>query len=505
MGLRDAGDPIIETLHILFPMDVILLRAGADFSEAPANYVGEWPDHLRWATDASCQAARMLLAGNAVAAAAVSRAQLERWSENRAASNNMAPMEGEEQAVYYTRLWAGEQPEIDAGQVWTNLSELLHGRGPLVRAARWDTVELGDLAGATASKLATDTVLSAVQLALRQVLLCVLGLSAEMGDPPDFQRLLYAFPMALPSEVQLRQESIPFVWPMTLDYVRKFCDWAINQGEGYLDDAQSLANHSPARDMNYSSRSVEAFVSRRSRAAATARRAFEEERTQVGERFDPSVIKSREFGYIILNETAGLLASWNPGPISDALVTAACALRGSFWLWLEDDDRALVLVRTVLEQTARVRTWRLKPDKAQRLEDRGDRTTPRDWLEEAGWRRLSVLNRSLGDFAHAGRNLLNWGESRQVLADLQPEASSEIVSEPIQTARGGVLDEVAHAFGSELLHVAVERHKYLADALKDVLPYGDDDGPHARIEAWLARCWAYRGGGTTGTPGSGNA
>jgi hypothetical protein len=57
-------------------------------------------------------------------------------------------------------------------------------------------------------------------------------------------------------------------------------------------------------------------------------------------------------------------------------------------------------VRGVLEQACRARAHRVKPARAARVEDMGAAAGPARWLEAAGWRRLAVLGRALGEFAH---------------------------------------------------------------------------------------------------------
>jgi hypothetical protein len=276
-----------------------------------------------------------------------------------------------------------------------------------------------------------------------------------------------------------------------LEYLKEFGPTLSLIEDAYLQDVRNLGSGKSPRDLNYSARSMEALMSRRSRAVATALLAFEQEEAVLGEAFDPHAIQRREFSYILINESAGLLGSWLENSVGDALLTAASALRAAFWLWLEDDDRAMALARTTLEQTARLRAWRLKPDKAAQIEARGEKTTPRDWLEAAGWRRLSILSRSLGEFAHAVPATARWSDAREALAQLQAERETE--APPIQTGRGSALDAVAFAFGHEVMEAARVYQPHVADGLASVLPYAEEDGASSEIEAWLQRCWSLRG------------
>jgi hypothetical protein len=337
-----------------------------------------------------------------------------------------------------------------------------------------------------------DVVETAVQLALRQIVMCVSTLTEERPElPTGLGRALYALPLSLPSEVAIH-DARPIIWPLTFDYLAHAGERLETFGQPYLQDVRRLAEQLRPRDLTYSARSLEAFASRRSRAVATARVAFEEEESQLGDAFDPNAIGRREFGYVIINETSGLLSLWLEGYVADALAVAAAALRAAFWLWLEDDDRSLVLARSVLEQTARLRTWRLKPEKATTIEARGERTSTRDWLEEAGWRRLSILNRSLGEFSDATPSAARWSGAREALAQLQ-DPDDDLPAAPLQTARGSALNQVAFAFGNEVTSWCRRDYPVLAEALATVLPYSQDDEPGDEIEAWLRRCWDQRG------------
>jgi hypothetical protein len=125
------------------------------------------------------------------------------------------------------------------------------------------------------------------------------------------------------------------------------------------------------------------------------------------------------------------------------------------------------------------------------IEQRGALASSRDWLEAAGWRRLSILNRSLGEFSHATLEA-RWSGARKVLTELQPlDPNSRSPRE--QTARGSALNEVAFALGSELAHLARHHHKALSEAFEAVLPYAEDEGSEEQIEEWLQRCWSHRG------------
>jgi len=483
------SDYLVETLHVIFPMDVFLWKSGIRFTEPPPSPYGAWEEQLRWATDSACQSVRMVLGCNPLGAAAISRTQLERWSANRSTSSRREQPDGTSTDAHYTAIWGPENPPIPAGVVWNDLSEILHGRGGLVKVARWDSAQLADSAMISTGEHLAQVALTAVQLSLRQVMLCIATLAEEVDYPPAYIKTLRVFPIALPSEVEVRSAPLT-VWPLNFHTVEGFGPRMVKAGEAYLSDVENLASGLSARKLNYSQRSFEAFASRRFRAASLAMFAFEMERRELGADFDPTGLAGRENSYIIINETAALLSLWTSGHIADALAISSCALRAAYWLWLEDDDRAMILARTVIEQAARLRTWRLKSGKADLIEQRGARASGRDWLEAAGWRRLSILNRSLGEFSHATREA-RWSGARKILIEIQPN-NPDAKSPQQQTARGSALNEVAFALGSELAHLARHHHKPLAEAFESVLPYADNKGSEAQIEEWLHRCWSRR-------------
>jgi hypothetical protein len=194
--------------------------------------------------------------------------------------------------------------------------------------------------------------------------------------------------------------------------------------------------------------------------------------------------------YLLTSEVAGLLCAWSgEGCVSGAAAAISTSIRSAYWLWLEDDDRALGVLRTTLEQTARLRTWRRRPHKAQKLEA-SERTTPRDWLEAAGWRRLEALNRALGEMAHA-RIGSRWHGARALLAQLQPSFSAET---SIYTARGFCLDAIVSVAARELVAATQAISPAVATVFASVLmvPLPDDDQNDAELEELMNRALAQR-------------
>jgi hypothetical protein len=485
------GEQSLETLHSLFPVDVALFKLGADRNRHPASMYGEWPDHLEWGIDSVCAAVRMLLTGNAITAAAIARSQLERWNSNLATSNDLSPQESESQEQFMTRIWEQVHPGCpDAGAIWIELSLFLHGRGPMCVVAGWESKDLVDQRKSSRMAALCSPIDGALLLVLRQIRHCVATLGVENGFAREWADLIAFMDDQFPSMIPF-EPPMSTVWPLTLDNLNVFGDSVEALGRKYRDDTAALAGGRKYEKESYWARAREAWTWRRSRAVTFAREAYRQEEEVLGDEFDPTSLRGREQQYVLIAEVSGLLAKWSGGEISDSLSIASGAVRGAYWLWLEDDDRAMAMARIILEQVARMRTHRLKPAKAASLEERSAQTSGRDWLQAAGWKRLSTLSRSVAEFAHAATNA-KWNGARQTLADLHTPFSSGGKSNPLQTARGNTLTMVVQLLAQELCLQARVIAPTTAEAMIEALPI-DEEVLDARVEDWLNRSWEIRG------------
>lgn len=205
-----------------------------------------------------------------------------------------------------------------------------------------------------------------------------------------------------------------------------------------------------------------AFLSHRHEAARAALEALQVEKRVRGEDFKLETLGHRGVTIRLIAEVSGLCAMWSQDqqpPISSAAALIASSLRSAHWLWLEDDDCAMATLRCTLEQTARLKVSYQKPDKARKLEASAA-TMPKDWLNAAGWKRLSALNRALGEFAHA-HTTPRWNGARNLLAALQIDADPE---HALFTARGATLDLVATIVAREVVNIIENEHSVLVGA-----------------------------------------
>lgn len=236
---------------------------------------------------------------------------------------------------------------------------------------------------------------------------------------------------------------------------------------------------------------VYAFGWQRHRAIQCALRAMAEEKEILGDAFNENNLGGRSRNWVLLTEATSLVATWmQPGPASNAAALVGSGLRSTYWLWLEDDNRSMAVLRCVLEQAARMRTWRTKPTKAAQLEA-SPATTPRDWLEAAGWRRLAALNRALGEFAHTRPNS-RWSGAHELLSRLQVDVDPE---RAILTARGTAIDFVAALVAAEVLAATTDLSPPLRacfDSLFQEVQIPVADMGDRDIDAVFNHMWAQR-------------
>lgn len=168
------------------------------------------------------------------------------------------------------------------------------------------------------------------------------------------------------------------------------------------------------------------FASHRFSSALAAKEALRAEERLLGSGFNIDSLTSLGATYVLVTEFAGMCARWSGVNeyLRDAVAMASASLRTAFWLWLEDDDRAMAMLRCTLEQIARTRVWCRKQEQAEQLE-MNPATTPRDWINNAGWRRLAPLNRVFGEFAHA-HTAPRWDGARTLLVNLQMDEETEV-------------------------------------------------------------------------------
>jgi len=403
--------------------------------------------------------------------------------------------------------------EVCPALMWVALSELLHGRH-VPAAVAWESVEMIENSGWTEDyALGVAYVCETVRLCLRQLrttaaeiaikegndLAAAILLSAldefsasdsdgesrsqanEIGEALRRRRAGAGEDDEMPTQLMFgegtgpnprRSPSAIMFTGLTTPPLETLMPLTPNEGlhpeavSGVYklgrDFATVLAGGYPAgrkyRDDEYV---TVAFGWHRSRSIRVALRALERERKQLGDGFNIHNLTGRSTSWGLVTETASLAARWMPtGEMQAAMFLMGSGLRSASWLWLEDDDRAMSVLRVVLEQCARLRTWRLKPARAAKLEANGNKTTPANWIEAAGWKRLRALNRALGEFAHAMPRS-DWTGARELLAMLQD--GDVDADKAIYTARGAALEFVTHLVADETTAAIRDLSPVMAD------------------------------------------
>jgi len=441
------------------PFDVAVLELGGHPGRPPIHSGRTWVDHLAWGLDSVASAVRLLLCLQPIGATVIARTQLERWSSNLEFNSGLSQQPGEDTVTWLNRLWnqpgtllqpGGTLTNARVGHLFGDLSELLHGRGPLMPLVWLDVVDLGDQPSSKHVKL-TDTITESLTISLSRIRD---GLATAAGDNSwdVLAETIRAVTLVKRSEGWL-PDTKAYLYPLVPTFFRQ--DGVDGQlgamASGHHRVLESLragrsANEPPG------TWPVLALGERRFRASVVARLAFEHEREQLGSEFNKMGIEDLTTESILAGEMAGVLATWlrndsHLGLAADAFAACASALRSAVWLWLEDDERAMGCLRPVIEQLARARTWRTKPAAATKIEA-SPKSTPRDWIETAGWRRLSLLSRALGEFAH-GSAQANPTAARDALVALQHDPTNELAK---YTGRTHALTALIHFLQVECAH-----------------------------------------------------
>lgn len=542
LGIGKLSDelrfPVVEALLPVVTLNMALKNLLMGQPLMPTSVGRTWPEHLNWGVHSAVAAVRMLLCGQTLGAAALARNQLERWTTNRAFLAKVTKRSGEAEEDFIARVWSSaiderllkknptlavafegdighyqDEPQIDHAHVqlragrdvcpavlWMNLSEILHGR--LANGTvDWEVEScLGEPIPDDVWR-AYAVILDALGVGLNHVRRVVEAVHRERGNDREVAYLrgtedTFSEPSDdEPEDPPFRSvtERRKIVAPST------FCLMPLTPEEGLSDSA---INHTHALAMRYEGvrrqqrpdgrlyrddeLSSLGFAWHRALSIRCAQAALDIERKQLGKSFNVTSIHGRATRWTLVAEGLALAAKWmNPSPQGAAAATAASALRSASWLWLEDDHRSMAVLRTVLEQVARMRTWRIKPTKAARLESSS--ASPSRWLEGAGWRRLGPLNIALGEFAHL-TDRSEWSGAHAFLTTLQSEADSETAQ---YTARRSALELVESLAADEAI-AALEAYAPVTSArLKTMLMEYGAVLDNATIDGWFNHIWAH--------------
>lgn len=482
-------------------------------------------DYMLWAAQSAIAAIRLLLAGQFVGAAILVRQQLGRWTLLLADSADAAfdgPDRPKSTDELMKRVWTesaitalgrrvtdvlaeGRFDDIDdteeplAGLSTTTFARirLANGRSvcPVAIYRRLSQISSGTASSAAArweclQKLdpkqipsAVDAVVSCISDGLE---LCILNLQHAVGI---FSRALQQHNSAeefwlkasapesdvVPSEEftvrlsELCDSEVPTLTPGLIPITP--VELAAPHNWDYLGDFHG----------QYCSRPDLSFIAIQPARAEVAKLAFLAHRytrlsiveesqladlkSMTGDVVVPHI--SPKCAYVLTAELAVMCARWNRSrhEIATAAMLISSTLRSGYWLWLEEDDRAMGILRWTLHHAARLRSWHINAELARELES-GSLTSHRDWIIAAGWQDLLDLDLALFEFAHANPD--SRADATGTLRD--DPSSDDNASAHIRRARQEVLDQVTGLAASETIRIIAARQSTsIAQAMQEML------------------------------------
>lgn len=470
-------------LGLVPPADAALTRLGAGWPwlTTPTD---RWADALRGGLDALVDVLIKMRQGLNVAVVVSARGYLERWTFNVASSHSIRwKQAGESDADFISRVWEHYGLTAlgrDPGRDWAFLSELQHGRKLSIGKRTVDLHATGAAQLALYAEIARI-----VEIPMRQVRGGIREYAANAG--------IDAFDLAL--SAQLRLSSTPKE-PAELRRLLSPPD-LVSMHDPQLERARTEAwgyrEHSSHEDtetfvdrVNHND-ILGSFIERLSRRFENAAAAAAQEQAMVGDRFDYGHLAARLFRYLAIAGMAEVVGLECANSGGDNLRFAGNALTSAWNYWLEDNDLSLAGVRVLAEQTAIARAHRLKPDKAARLVARPDLPASR-WFELAGWARLSVFIRALGEFSHFGLAMRRDG-AREALTTLNIEDDE---TEAPFGARREALDQAAYMLAHEIATRLDEMAPDLSRAFRDRVTLLDHGEHEAHLTDWLNLALAHR-------------
>lgn len=467
---------------LLPSVDFGLDRVGVTWDEAPPDFSGSWLQRKRWSADSVAAISRYMTGAQSFGAVVIARQQLEMATLELERMQELSKGEDESTEDYVRRIWLPHASggDLDAGRIMGALSDALHGRGPLLPLFKWEALDLlAEGARAEAIDLAQDVLGGATRLLLSHLRSVLIAAATRAGDHRALQVLT-----EVQSGIEVRGTlwSQVAVWPLTYGTLENPA--VVRMEEGVRAYAEALQDGAfPRQEGTFLEFCI---IQRRIRAVHVARMARDAEQEFFGENFRPETVEQLNVAASLTSELAVVLAGWlRQKPDADWLMVGACALKSGFWLWLEDDDRSMMAARSVLEMAARLRTLRLKPQRAHLLDTRGSRASNRDWFSAAGWGRMALLQKSLGELAHA-KSSSNWSTAREALAEANVDYL-EKGEDPLTRARGQTLSKARDAFAFEVLQVAQGLSLRIADVMRIQLDAYRGVTTEEDIEAWLSK------------------
>ena len=516
-------DHCLRHLVSVCQLDAIFIRQGHQLSQHSPPHESPWPTQLSWSVESTIAALRLMLAGQIVGAAIILRQQLGRWTLLLARAGSVVRRRGEPIESFIARAWTRAMDmlglytfdvalddifdDLDdhprtTGAIGTDHEHVQVDGRPLCPAHVYHTlcefidaqhadrrVECEVMHDFNAEPSPADTnvpaevLLDTLALCLIQMRLATVTTYVFRTDTDTIRGIPLVSPLPAlrpvqhPSEIQLplskpaATRPPPAIVPLVDGEFATFgavADlWPL-----YTEYHAALADRFTARRWTTQQLAELTFAAHRfSRLLVTAD-ARAQDRKISGQRLEIQQHLSSASPYILTAEFAALCALWNQSrpQIAAAATQISATLLSGYWLWIEEDDRAMGILRCTLHHAAQLRTWHDHPDTAQALQSKSC-TTPRRWLSVAGWSKFRSLDRALFEFAHANR------ESRLDAAEILNDHRNDPESPRSQrVARQTALDTVTVLAAAETLRVvAAQQSSAIANTMREALhQYGLD-------------------------------
>ena len=511
-------DQCLGPLLSVCQLDAIFIRQGHQLSQHSPPHESPWPTQLSWGLESTIAALRLMLAGQTVGAAIILRQQLGRWTLLLAQAGPVVQGRREPIESFIARAWtqramdrlgrytfdveladrfddlddhprtAGgigtdhEHVHIDGrtlcpAHVYHTLRELIDGQHANQRIECQVARDLDAVPSATDTNGPTQVLLDALVLCMIQMRLATATTYVFSKDraatrvtprvPPLPERRLVQHPSQRP--VPLSKPTPTRLPPAIMSLVdREYAAiGALTElGPLYTDYHTALADTDNAHRRTPQQLTELTFSAHRFSRLLAADNARSQDceisngRLKIHQHLLPAS------PYILTAEFAALCAHWNQSQpeIATAATQISSTLLAGYWLWIEEDDRAMGILRCTLHQAARLRTWRLYPDVARTLESRPS-TIARRWITMAGWSKFRSLDRALFEFAHANRD--SRLDAAAILDDHRDDPENPISQ---RVARQTALDTVTVLVAAETLRVvALQQSPGIAKTVREAL------------------------------------
>jgi hypothetical protein len=219
--MQSIGLPLLTSQ---FPMGLAAEELGADPGRPPFYSGPTWPDHLAWGLDSVIAAVRLMLCLQPVGASIVARTQMERWSSNLQFNSGIDQQPGESTVGWLNRLWAGhgvrpaDGVKTPVGELFADLSELLHGRGRLMPLVWLDIADVTDVPSSEHAQL-LEAIGDALIVSLSRIRTCLATAAEEKGFEVLAQTV-NRMRLVSPARSWLPDLST-FLWPLLPMFIRQ--------------------------------------------------------------------------------------------------------------------------------------------------------------------------------------------------------------------------------------------------------------------------------------------